>query len=299
MKNRSIQSGQGRIPNKLVPGLKLCLPPVQSDRKGTSKGSEGTVKPNSNNTGLANSVLVPKTNGNGSCDSSSSSLVRKPFEQPKKGNSSIVRKPLLKTPGMESFRKKLSSEGISERASNLISNARRVGTRSNYESAWRKFNSWCDGKQVDPITCNVSIILDYLAELFELGYGYSYIGSVRSAISAYHVPMNGMTVGKHPRVSNLLSGVFNKRPTVPKYTFIWDVETVLKFIRSLPTDKSISDKLLTFKLTTLLSLTAASRVSEITNLDIDFLDKHHNVYIFTFSKVSNMETGSKNPYIRL
>ena len=102
-----------------------------------------------------------------------------------------------------------------------------------------------------------------------------------------------MTVGKHPRVSNLLSGVFNKRP---KYTFIWDVETVLKFIRFLPTDKSISDKLLTFKLTTLLSLTAASRVSEITNLDIDFLDKHHNMYIFTFSKVSKTwKQGQKTP----
>ena len=36
----------------------------------------------------------------------------------------------------------------------------------------------------------------------------------------------------------------------------------------------------------MLSLTAASRVTEITNLDNDFLDKHHNVYIFTFSKVT-------------
>ena len=296
VENRSIQSGQGRIPNKLVPGLKLCFPPVQSDRKGTSKGSEGTVKPNSNNTGLANSVLVPKTNGNGSCDSSSSSLVRKPFEQPKKGNSSIVRKPLLKTPGMESFRKKLSSEGISERASNLISNARRVGTRSNYESAWRKFDSWCSEKQIDPTTCDVSIVLDYLAHLFDQGYRYNYIAAHRSAISAYHEPIKGILVGKHTRVSSLLTGIFNERPPLPRYSFVWDVEIALKFIKTLPIDDSISDKLLTYKLVTLLSLLAASRVSEITNLDIDFLLKQPDVYVFTFSQVSKTwKPGQKAP----
>ena len=84
------------------------------------------------------------------------------------------------------FRKILSSEGISERASNLISSTRKDGTRSNYESAWRKFDSWCSGKQVDPNSCGVPIILDYLAELFDRGYGYNYIASHRSAISAYH-----------------------------------------------------------------------------------------------------------------
>ena len=39
-----------------------------------------------------------------------------------------------------------SSKGISERAIDLISNARRTGSQSNYESAWRKWGSWCHRK---------------------------------------------------------------------------------------------------------------------------------------------------------
>lgn len=197
---------------------------------------------------------------------------------------------------MESFRKKLSSEGISERASNLISNARRVGTRSNYESAWRKFDSWCSEKQIDPTTCDVSIVLDYLAHLFDQGYRYNYIAAHRSAISAYHEPIKGILVGKHTRVSSLLTGIFNERPPLPRYSFVWDVEIALKFITTLPIDDSISDKLLTYKLVTLLSLLAASRVSEITNLDIDFLLKQPDVYVFTFSQVSKTwKPGQKAP----
>ena len=103
-------------------------------------------------------------------------------------------------------------------------------------------------------------------------------------------------MGKHPRISTLLTGIFNKRPPLPRYRFIWDVEIALKFIKTLPTDNSISNKLLTYKLVTLLSLIAASRVSEITNLDIDFLSKTTDVYIFTFSQVSKTwKPGQKAP----
>ena len=51
------------------------------------------------------------------------------------GSSSTIKKSLFKTPGMEICREKLSTEGISERASNLISNTRRDETRANYELA--------------------------------------------------------------------------------------------------------------------------------------------------------------------
>ena len=60
----------------------------------------------------------------------------------------------------------------------------------------------------------------------------------------------------------------------------------MKFIKFIPVGDSISDKMLTLGLATLTALTAASRVSEITNLDINFLAKHPACYSFTFSKIS-------------
>ena len=68
--------------------------------------------------------------------------------------------------------------------------------------------------------------------------------------------------------------IFNKRPSQPKYPFIWDVETVLAFLKKLPRNDFLSDKLFTPKVSMLLALLPASRVSEVTNLKVDYLTKH-------------------------
>ena len=48
---------------------------------------------------------------------------------------SVDRRSKLATPGIDSFREKLSAEGLSEESAILIANARRPGTVSHYESA--------------------------------------------------------------------------------------------------------------------------------------------------------------------
>ena len=35
----------------------------------------------------------------------------------------------------------------------------------------------------------------------------------------------------HPNVCTLMTGIFNSRPPQAKYTFIWDVQIVLNFIK--------------------------------------------------------------------
>ena len=76
----------------------------------------------------------------------------------------------------------------------------------------------------------------------------------RPAILTFHQPIENIEVGSHPRVSALTSGVFNKRPSQPKYPFIWDVETVSDFLYNLPGYDLLSDTLLTMKASMLLSL---------------------------------------------
>ena len=66
-------------------------------------------------------------------------------------------------------------------------------------------------------------------------------------------------MGKHTRVCNLVAGVYNKRPSEPRYCFVWDVETVLRYLKSLPANKILTTKMLTLKLTMLLALTSVSR----------------------------------------
>ena len=86
---------------------------------------------------------------------------------------------------------------------------------------------------------------------------WSTIAGYRSAISAYHDSIDGVSIGKHPLVSSLMSGIHNKRFSQTKYIFIWDVEKVVNYL-SLIDSVNYEDKELTLKLTTLLALTLST-----------------------------------------
>ena len=77
-----------------------------------------------------------------------------------------------------------------------------------------------------------------------------------------------------------MSCIFNTRPSQPKHPFIGDAETVLAFLRKLPGNDLLSAKLFALKVSMLLALLPASRVSEVTNLRVDYLTKHSSVYTY-------------------
>ena len=174
--------------------------------------------------------------------------------------------------GLDGLRRSLSNEGISREATQFIACARREGTRYNYETAWRKWAVWCGEREMDPFECSLTYILDFLTYLFnERKLEYRTSGVYRSTIAAYHVPINGVSVGKHPRVTALMTGISNIRPPQPKCCTIWDVEDVLNQLRTWPQNELLSPKQLTFKLVMLIALTAINRGSEIHKLDTRFM----------------------------
>ena len=99
----------------------------------------------------------------------------------------------------------------------------------------------------------------YLAELFEKGYQTSSLNSVRSAISSAHDHVDGVSIGKHPLICQVLKGAFNARPPLLRYTTTWDVQMVLQYLEGIGPSTSLSLKFLTFKLAMLLALTRPSR----------------------------------------
>ena len=74
-----------------------------------------------------------------------------------------------------------------------------------------------------------------------------------------------------------MPGVFTQRTPQAKYTFICDVEVVLEKLKKLTESNLLFDRkqplTLTFKLVLLLALTAASRASEMTDLNLNYLSK--------------------------
>ena len=129
---------------------------------------------------------------------------------------------------MAIIRQHCRSGGLSEAASGLLTASWRDKTVSNYESLFKRWDSWCQKRHRDPIRGPIADIANFLAELFEEGYQYRSLNAYRSAISSVHERVEGEEVDKHPLITCVLKGVFNKRPPRPKYSTIWDVDHGLK-----------------------------------------------------------------------
>lgn len=80
-------------------------------------------------------------------------------------------------------------------------------------------------------------IVNFLTYLFEKGYEYKTINSYKSAISSFHPELEGIKVGQTVLIKQLMTGVFNSRPPIPRYTETWDEDLVLKYIMNLPENK--------------------------------------------------------------
>ena len=112
-------------------------------------------------------------------------------------------------------------QGFSARVTNILLQSWREHTHTAYNSAWKKWCSWCITKQVNPLSAILADILEFLIDNFELGLQYRTLNTLRSAISMTHSRVDDCTVGTHPLVVRLLKGMFNERPPVPCYTGSW------------------------------------------------------------------------------
>lgn len=117
-------------------------------------------------------------------------------------------------------------------------------------------------------------ILDYLTFLYKEGLGYSSLNTARGALSALNIKVDGTLIGRNPLVIRFMRGVFNLRPSMPRYTEVWDVEKVLKTLRGMSPVRSLSLKDLTLKLTMLIALTGAARTNTIHLLDVNSVHKN-------------------------
>lgn len=80
--------------------------------------------------------------------------------------------------------------------------------------------------------------------------------------------MDGCRAGNHPLVVRFMKGVFNLRPPLPRYAATWDVQPVLRQLRSMHPLHSLSLKNLSLKLVMLMALTQAARVQTLHLLSI-------------------------------
>ena len=111
-------------------------------------------------------------------------------------------------------------------------------------------------------------VLDFLTRLFHSGEGYSAINTARCALSSFLSDKLQVTIGNYSSVKRFLKGVFELRPSLPRYDHIWDVDIVIEFLKNFYPYDGMPLSILTMKLVMLLALSTAQRVQTLHSLNI-------------------------------
>ena len=262
----------------------VCLPSILPHSQVSGQSLAGSGRDGVGSSGVAYAAMVPRTLGSVGCTTSTVAGVANfaTISTRSTTSAAAARDPAVS--GMESFRLRACSEGISEESADLLSKSWRRGTRTAYDSAWQKWAGWCHERDIDPVSAPVARIVDFLTDMFHHGYQYSTLNGYRSAISAFHV--DGVSVGQHSLVRRVLTGSFNERPPQPRYKHTWDVNMVLNHLESLGPNESLDDGQLTRKLAMLLALTTAARASDLQALELSHFEDRGDRLVFTIVKLT-------------
>ena len=141
-------------------------------------------------------------------------------------------------------------------------------------------------------------MLDFLAWMHFKGYEYRTINVHRSAISSVLPYIDGLPIGQLPFVIQLLGGILQNNPSLPRYQYTWDIDIVLKSLLKLPASKNLDLKTLGKKLAILLALTSPKRVSEISRLDRRFMATRNDSIVFHLPGLSKTQKGCSSRTVK-
>ena len=144
---------------------------------------------------------------------------------------------------MSLVRRYLKGKGLSATSTTVMEQFWRSGTRKQYATYLQKWQRYCSSRDIDSLHPSVEDGINFLAELHDAGKGYSAINTARSALSSVVTLPNTTTFG----------GVFQLKPSLPKYRNILYVNIVLTYLSSLHPPQDLTLKDLTLKTTMLLA----------------------------------------------
>lgn len=81
--------------------------------------------------------------------------------------------------------------------------------------------------RMDLVSCPVGAVLEFLQEL-SAGLSPSTLKVYVAALAAYHVPLSGDSLGRHPFITHFLRGTLRLRKAVHTRVPTWDLTIVLE-----------------------------------------------------------------------
>ena len=158
-------------------------------------------------------------------------------------------------PSLSLIRESLAKYNLSSSAKDVLMASWREGTSKQYHTYLKCWRQYCDDKDIDLFQPGVHNGVEFLVSLFKAGLAYCAVNIAHSALSSLLILENSEKFGDHPLVVRCMKGIFELKPSLPKYNEIWDVCVVLDYLKTFGVLSALSLKDLTLKLTMLLCLT--------------------------------------------
>ena len=167
----------------------------------------------------------------------------------------------------------------------------RASTNKQYAGKWKRWICWNTARGSNPLSVHIPTIVTFLTELFNEGLQVGTIAGYMASLSSTLGKVEGLSIGNHPMVSDLIKGMTNLRPKAYKTPKLWDVDTVLTSKEWGPMTK-LDDKQLTWKTAMLLALASGGRCSELVHLDAQHMQRLPEGVSFQLTKhKKNQKSG--------
>ena len=150
----------------------LPIPSFLYDRKISQKDSTGSVALCSDHTGVEKQTLVSihSVSLGRAIMASSKTTGSSKTSRHQKDTPRVLEK--LQAGCMAHFRETLTKKGFSQKVSDILHSSWRKKTASQYESAWKAWNSWCSEREINPFSATLENIFEFLADLFHKGLSF-------------------------------------------------------------------------------------------------------------------------------
>ena len=177
--------------------------------------------------------------------------------------------------GFSIIRQALQCQGVPREAEDVIITAWRDSTKRQYNCYIQQWVLFC-GRHRNPIKPTVNDMLAYLGSIHQKGLKFSAFQTARAAINNFVRICGGSDFFSHFLTKKFMQGIFNMKPSLPKYDSVWDVQLVLRYIEKM-------DKLtlleLSAKLCMLFLLVTAQRCQTLHLIEIEDIEMKDNIYV--------------------
>jgi len=223
------RSGSGRrILSAVAEERGIRQPPMGTSKSSVTQSKNGTMRARANNTPLAEPIVVARATLNGMFDTDPLTTTLPPT-----GRHEETAPPMGRD-SMENSRRSPDSANLAPPAKRLIEASIRKSTRSNYDTNFKHYLSWCRRNHIDPQHASAEERINCLGDLFETGMSTRQLRAVRTAMGRWTPKVNGTSFSALPQVSALIRGAGHTRPTPTKdKSHRWQIADLIESLQKM------------------------------------------------------------------